>query len=214
MSNTMVEIVENPGGRKRRRMSALQRKYFGRRGRRAKRRNPSLMSLSSNPRRGGRRRRYYAKAYSRRRRRNPSLLGGLGGFAKGFDAQSIMFATAGMIGSASLPKLIAKWWPAMPTTGITGYAVRALSTWLMAKGVGMFTKSPVAEKSIMVGGLSLIAFELFRDNLADKIGLAGLGQNYMTDAELSDVLSGYIPTPENLSGYVMATDRFDSSGMY
>lgn len=212
-----LELVENPPRRRRPKMSALQAKYFGgggkKRGRKkSRRRNPSLMSLT-NPRRGGGRRRSSSRGYSRRRRRNPSLLGGLGGFAKGFDLQGIGFAAAGMIGSASLPKLIAKWWPAMPTTGIAGYAVRAVSTWLMAKAVGMVVKSPKAEQSIMIGGLGLIAFELFRDNLADKVGLSGLGQPYVSDAELADVLSGYIPTPANLQGYVV-TDRELSTGIY
>jgi hypothetical protein len=73
--NDEIEVI-NPKRRRRRRMTALQRKYFGprRTGRRRARRNPPAYALSVNPRH--RRRRSYRRSYrvtthSRHIRRNP-----------------------------------------------------------------------------------------------------------------------------------------------
>lgn len=194
-----VNLVENPRRRKsRRHLSALQRSYgFGgggnpRRRHHRRRRNPALMSLT-NPRRRRRSARRFLAIPLRGRRRyaNPGLLGGL---KSAFEFKPILYSTLGMIGSKSVPMLVKRWWPGMPTTGIGGYAVRIGTTYALSILARKFMKSPEAARAIMAGGVGLILFELFAEQVAPAIGLSGLGNyGYVTNQELS-ALYGYRET--------------------
>lgn len=206
----MIEVVENPR-RRRRRYTALQRAYgFGgrpaRRRRRARRRNPALATLAGNPRR--RRRSYGAYRVRRayRRRHNPRFAG--------VDLGAVLWVGLGGFGSRAVPRLVQKFYPALPTTGIMGYLIRAGGAFASAYAVRMVTRSPRAFGLVLTGGLGLIVLDLLVEQVAPHIGLAGLAQDdtrALTVRELTDIygepagVSGYVdvgPTGRALSGYV------------
>ena len=194
-----VELVENPRRRRgRRHLTAKQRAAgFGGKGamhnrrRHSRRRNPGYLASLGNPRR-----RHYRK--SRRRgfsvshvvHRNPGLLG--------FDLEAAMWVGVGALGSKALPKLVAKYWPSIPTTGIAGYAVRAGATLAVAYAAKMAFKSQKAFSLILAGGLGYIFVDLATDYLLPAVGLAGLG-NDRSMISTSDLVDAYSP---GFAGYV------------
>jgi hypothetical protein len=191
-----ITVVENPRRRRRRRAySAAQRRagFAGKRAmgrsRKRRRRNPAMASLAANPRRS-RRRYYYAPRRRRRYRRNPV------GFLRGFDFTSALWVTVGAIGSTTLPGLVKRWWPTLPTFGPMGYLVRGAATFLTSTAVRMATRNRRAADLVMTGGLAYILLDLYRDYVAPRIGLAGLGQDtsMITTEELEDVvgMEGYV----------------------
>ena len=211
-----VEVIENPR-RKRRTYTAKQRAagFGGRRSmrsrprrRRGRRRNPALATLAANPRR--RRRRSYRTARRRYRRRNPALLKGFG--LGGFDFNAALWVGIGAFGSRAVPKLVQRFWPAMPTTGAMGYLTRIGGTMATGFAVKMLVRSPKAHQMIMAGGLGMIVLDLLREHVAPRLGLGGLGtdEGYVTADELVDIygaeqpIAGYVDTEEmsRMSGYV------------
>lgn len=115
-------LLVNPRRRKgkRRKMSALQRKYFGKR-KSVKRRRRAATRLS-NPRR--RRRSYAVKSYRSRRRRNPSLRGITSSIVPTVKAGFL--GAAGAIGNDLLFGYTKQYLPASVQTGVARHAVRAL----------------------------------------------------------------------------------------
>lgn len=209
-----VQVVENPRKRRRGHKGYTEKQLaagFGGRSRmsttrRHRRRNPALATLSGvagNPRRRHRRRRSLGAYRSYRRHRNPFL--GL----PGIDLMSVVYVTAGVIGSKAVPNmLITKIWPGMPTSGLTYQAVRAGSVLALGYGINKILKAPKAGNLIMVGGLAAIFYDLFQEYVAPKIGLAGLGYNggFVSPADMERVLSGtggFVHTPtSNIAGFV------------
>lgn len=202
-----IPVVENPRRRsKRRSYTAKQRSYgFGGRARRTRsrrRRNPPILAALSNPRRRSRRRparRSYARPY--RRRRNPSII-------KGFDMMSGVFVATGAIGSTVIPGLIRRFVPQIPYTGPIAYVVRLGGTAATAFGIGLVTKDRRAPQLVWAGGLALILVDVFRQYLAPRLGLSGLGQegDFVLTEELEDAVgvSGYVDASgdESMAGYV------------
>lgn len=203
-----VPVVENPRKRRRRRLTPKQiAAGFGGRSRmggksRRRRRNPALATLAGNPRRRRRRRLGAApRRYRRRSYRNPSMFG--------VDLGSVLWVTTGVIGSNLLPNLLVKKvWATMPATGLTYHAVRAGSVLAAGFAVRKFLKQPKAATGFMVGGLAAIAYDLYKEFVAPKLGLSGLGYDdtgYISSDELMDVIggtSGFIQAPQRLSGFV------------
>lgn len=207
---TRIPVVENP--RKRRRSyTAKQRSYgFGgrrrprsapRRGRR--RRNPPILAALANPRRRRRRpgSRYYV-SHSIRRRRNPNVL-------KGFDLMAGLWVGVGAIGSTAIPGLVKRFVPQIPYTGPVAYLVRLGGTAATAFAIKYITKDRRAPSLVWAGGLSLIFVDLFRQYLAPRLGLSGLGQegDFVLAEELEDAVdvegvAGYVDVEGGLRGYV------------
>lgn len=174
-----VQVVENPRRRRRgrgRRRGTLTAKQLaagfggkgrmsggssrGRKSRRRSVRNPFLGVV--NPRRS-------------RRSRNPGLLGGLGSFG-GFDLESALYVGVGAIVPKYLLGFAAARMPMIPTTGMVGYAVRGVAVWVTAFGAGKLLKSQKAKSMIMAGGLGMIMVDLFKDYVAPRLGITGLGE--------------------------------------
>lgn len=198
-----IEVVENP--RRKRRRRKLSRKqiaagFGGKRRRtvRRRRRNPALASLGNPRRRTYRRRRprYTVTGIARRRRRNPSF-GPLG-----VDLTAAVYIGIGMFGSEMLPRFAKKAWAGLPTVGPMGYLVKAASAVAVGFGVGQLTNRRNGQLAA-AGGLALIMVDLFRQYVAPRIGLGGLGNDLtpVSYADISDV-AGY--TGENMAGYVEA----------
>lgn len=174
----VVEVVENPRKRRRarRRMSAKQRKYFGRR-----RSNPAL-SMVTNPRRS--RRRSRRRSVARRRFSNPSFLGGMP------DLNSLLWMSGGAVATKMAPRLIANFWPAVPTTGIMGKLVQAGAAVALSQVVKMVAGQKAA-REVLNGGLVLTVSELISENLIPMLGLSGLsGYEYLTYDELQPAMAG------------------------
>jgi len=181
-----IEIVENPRRRRKRRTyTAKQRAYgFGggrrRRSRkravsaaprfRRRRRNPGLMTLG-NPRRY-------------RRRRNPGFLGGRGGLLGMVDLQTSAYVAAGAVAPKVLLGFVRKWWPALPSTGVTGYAVNVGAVLAVGMGVKMMFKSSARAQQVVAGGIAMLMVEAFNQYAGPALGL-----------------SGYYRRPTYLSGY-------------
>lgn len=203
-----IPVVENPRAKKRR-YSAKQRSYgFGggrrrttpRRARR--RRNPTLASLAANPRRRRRSTGRYYMAHTVRRRRNPNLL-------KGFDLMAGLWVATGAIGSTAIPGLVKRFVPQIPYTGPIAYVVRLGGTAATAFAVKFLTKDRRAPSLVWAGGLSLIFVDLFRQYLAPRLGLSGLGQegDFVLAEELENAvgaenMAGYVEVERGLKGYV------------
>ena len=176
-----VPVIENPR-RKRRKMTAKQLKYFGGKKRRSgrkssgRRRRASAIVTTSNPTR-----RYRARIHSgggRRRRsyRNPSGLGGVfGGLGlPGINLKSAAYIGVGMLSTRVVPNLVLKVWPGMPVTGYMSYAVKAASAIVTGMAAKFVLKDNAAVNQIVAGGLGLVMFEIFNNELAPKIGMSTL----------------------------------------
>lgn len=174
----VVEVVENPRKRRRarRKMSAKQRKYFGRR------RNPTLATVV-NPRRRRSRRSSRRRSYGRRFS-NPSFLGGMP------DLNSLLWMSGGAVATKMAPRLIANFWPAVPTTGIMGKLVQAGAAVALSQVVKMLAGQKAA-REVLNGGLVLTVSEIISENIMPMIGLSGVsGYEYLTYDELQPALSG------------------------
>jgi len=174
----VVEVVENPRKRRRarRRMSAKQKKYFGRR-----RSNPTLATVA-NPRR--RRSRSRRRSVARRRFSNPSFLGGMP------DLNSLLWMSGGAVATKMAPRLIANFWPAVPTTGIMGKLVQAGAAVALSQVVKMVAGQKAA-RDVLNGGLVLTVSEVISENLIPMLGLNGLsGYEYLTYDELQPAMNG------------------------
>lgn len=203
----IIPIVENPRRRHRRRhLSAKQIAYgFGgkRRNarRRTRRRNPALATLSglANPRR----RRYRHSAAPRRhyrRYRNPRMLGGIGSL---IDVKAVAYVTGGVFLSKVGPRLLAKVWTGAPTSGPMLYLVKAGVTLAGAMVVKKVFKSDSGAKLVVVGGLAEIAYGLLNDYALPAMGLAGIGNEYVSTYDLQQ-LQGYVAQPNRLAGAGMS----------
>ena len=179
--NEYIEVVENKRGSRRKKMSAKQRKYFGKR--KHHRKNPSVLAtLSGNPRPHRRNRAYHHKVRHHRRHRNPGMLGGLGKFLP-FDLRSVLEVGGGIAVSKYGPKLVAKYvWSGMPTTGLSGYAVRLGVTIVVAQALKMATKSQRTAENIMLGGVGSILYDLFTEYAAPSLGLSGYSERISMSA--------------------------------
>ncbi len=204
----IIEVVDNPRRKGRRRYTAKQRSYgFGgkrrrtprRSTRRRRRRNPAIASLANRPRRrratGRRRPRYTVTGVSRRRRSNP-IRGPLG-----LDLSAAMYIGIGMFGTEVLPRFAKKAWAGLPTVGIMGYLVQAGAAVVVGFAVGRITNRRNGQLAA-AGGIALILLNLFRQYLAPRLGLGGLGNDYavLTREDISDV-AGYVTT-DQMAGYV------------
>lgn len=221
----IIEVVDNPRRKGRRRYTAKQRSYgFGgkrrrtprRSTRRRRRRNPAIASLGNPPRRrratGRRRPRYTVTGVSRRRRSNP-IRGPLG-----LDLSAAMYIGLGMFGTEVLPRFAKKAWAGLPTVGIMGYLVKAGAAIVIGFGVGRITNRRNGQLAA-AGGIALILVDLFRQYVAPRLGLGGLGNDYaaLTYEDISDV-GGYVTTDQPMEGYVqtnkMAGFRPNPIGAY
>lgn len=184
----VVEVVENPRKRRRarRRMSAKQRKYFGRR------RNPTLATVT-NPRRRARRRTRRRSFARSRRYANPSFLGGMP------DLNSLLWMSGGAVATKMAPRLISNFWPAVPTTGLMGKFVQVGAAFALSQVVKMLAGQKAA-REVLNGGLVLTVSELISENVIPMLGLSGMsGYQYLTYDELqpamaSSPLNGYTYT--------------------
>lgn len=199
-----IPVVENPRRRRgRRRLTAAQKRagFGGRSAMRRRRRNPLMATLAGNPRR--RRRGYAVRHTVYRRRRNPGLFD-----FKSFDLPAAGFIAAGMLGSDLLPNLGRKFWPALPGSGIMGYAVRLAGAFGTAYVLKMVTRSNRAFSLALGGGIASILLDVFRTYAAPMIGLSGLGADAtpVYAHELRDVYgtAGYVDNG-GVSGYVDAS---------
>jgi len=207
----VVEVVENPRRKRRRRYTAKQRSYgFGgkrraRRTRPRRRRNPGLSVLAGNPKRRTRRVRRARRTVRgyvvpRRRRRNPAL----GGLFGTIDFQAVLFVTGGALGVKVLPGMVQRWFPMLPTAGMMGMAVRAGTVLLLGVGTKMLTNSKQRATQVVTGGLAVLALEAWDTWAAPMLGLG----EYTSGEEIRDVLgvNGFTPTPRNLGAF-MPTPR-------
>lgn len=185
-----IPVVENPRGRKRskprRKLSAKQiAAGFG--GKRAKKkrggkkaatrtvkkyRNPSLAALA-NPR--------------RRRRRNPSI----GGMTKMLNLKLASGVALGLI----VPNLLvnqvkARFYPALPNTGMTGTAVRIGAAVIASYATKKFFKQSEIATGIIAGAVGFELYQWANQYLLPMIpGLSGVNTYYATDEDYS--LNGY-----------------------
>jgi hypothetical protein len=107
-----------------------------------------------------------------------------------------MWVTGGMIGTRMLPGMIAKVWAGIPRTGYAGYGVDIGSALLLSWGVKFLTKSNARMQQVLAGGLAATMLKIWDNELAPKIGLSGIGSEYVTNKEVDQILSG------SLDGYV------------
>lgn len=209
-----IKIVDNPRRKKRRRTYTAKQRAAGFGGKRSMRRrrstkrrrsNPAMLSMG-NP---TRRRRSYRRSASRstyRRRRmrsrsNPSL------FGFNFDLKSAAYIGTGVLAVEIVPKLGKRFWPGMPTTGLTGTLVKAGSAILAGTAVGYIFKNRQAGALITTGGLAVVLVDLFRQHVMPSLPfMAGyVSSGPVTAGQISDAFPGvseYVPTPNRLSGYV------------
>jgi len=188
----MIDVVENP----RKNRSTTWRK--SRRYTKKRRKNPLMASLGNPFRKESCRKSSRRRTY--RRRRNP------GGFdLKSFNLQSAAMVGLGMIGSDIVPMLVRKYYPALPGSGIAGYAVKLGGTFITAYATKMVTKSQKNFQLVISGGIALVLVDLFRQYIAPSIGLSGLG-NYNDPVDVQALadefnLNGYVQR-NGISGYV------------
>ena len=200
-----VEVVDNPRRKKRRRMTAKQRKYFGPRKAR-RRRNPALATLANPRRRTRRRARRAVRGYVvRRRRRNPGLLG-----FKGFDFRLSAMVGIGICSSEVIPNMVRKFWPVLPTAGPMGYAVKAGATVATAFAVQMVTKKKSDFEAVIAGGFGSILVGVFNEYVMPMLpGLNGLAGNgvYVYPEQLNDVtgMGRYVSTGQGMGRYLDTT---------
>lgn len=182
-----VVVVENP---RRRRRSSRRRKGGSRR----RRRNPALATLAGaagNPRRRRRSYRSYSSGRRYRRRRNPN-------FGAGLDFMSAAYVAGGFIGAEMMPGLIAKVWPAVPRTGITGHAVKVGGVMVLGFVSG-FVLPAARRNQIVAGGLASVLYGLYNEYLAPAIGLSGTS-GFVTTDELNQVVgvNGFVARDRNM----------------
>ncbi len=218
----VVEVVENPRKRRKRRSYTAKQRAAGfggkrrrssprQRPRRRPRRNPGL-SVLANPRRR-RRSRGYTVRHTVRRRRNPAL-GGLFGTV---DLQAVLFVTGGALGVKILPGIVRRWFPMLPAYGLGGMAVRAGTVLLLGMGAKMLTGSKQRATQVVTGGLAVLALETWDLYGAPMLGLSG--SEYASGREIQDVLGmngftstprglgAFTPTPRGLGAYVDSPDE-------
>jgi len=149
---------------------------------------------------------------SRRRRSNP-IRGPLG-----LDLSAAMYIGLGMFGTEVLPRFAKKAWAGLPTVGIMGYLVKAAAAIAIGFGVGRITNRRNGQLAA-AGGIALIFVDVFRQYVAPRLGLGGLGNDYaaLTYEDISDV-GGYVTTDQPMAGYVqtnnMAGFRPNPTGAY
>ena len=157
-------------------------------------------------------------------RRKTGMLGGL----PGVDLMSVGYAAGGIIGVKVLPGLVSKVLPGVPRAGLTGYGVKIVGAIAIGYGVKALTKSQARANQVMAGALGMVAYELFSEYVAPKIGLSGLSglgdtDGYVTNAEIDGVLyggdvAGYIPAPAptaavtNIGTYNTAVAEMEMAG--
>jgi len=123
----------------------------------------------------------------------------------GFDLMDAAWVGAGMLGSELVPTLVRKMWAGLPSVGIANYAVKIGGTLATAYAVKWATRSNRNFGLVMAGGIGLVMVDLFRQYVAPKIGLAGLGYDggAVYPNELADVygMDAYVDAA-GVSGYV------------
>lgn len=215
---SIIPVVENPRGRRRRRggYTAKQlaagfggkRKMSGRKssGRR-RRRNPDLATyyLTGNPRK-----RHRARVYSGRRRRhsrrysNPSMKGILGSIASPHTLKMAAGMAIGITAGKYVPgNLIVKVWPGVPQTGIAGVAVRIGTAVLLSEVTRRFVKQPDIANGILIGSIGYELYNLAAAQLLPKLGISGLG-NGMNPMQRSLQASEY--KTKNFSGGIRSVE--------
>lgn len=214
----VIEVVRNPGRKKKRRYTAKQRAagFGGRRARsrraprraarraRPRRRNPMLASLG-NPRRRRnsprRRPRYTVTGIARRRRRNPRI----GPF--NINLAAAAWIGAGVLSTDILPRIGRRFWSGLPTVGPAGYGVKAASAVVAGVLAGLVTNRNNA-MLVTAGGLSMVLVDLFRQYALPYVPfLSGLGNDAgtMTPQELRDIygVGAYVDAPApGMAAYV------------
>jgi len=139
-----------------------------------RRRNPALatlQTLAGNPRR------------HHRRHRNPAF-----GFF-GVNLPTVASISAGLIGVQVVPGLIRKYvWGGLPSTGIGRSAVQLGTGLALGYVTKMVTKSSQRSMEVVGGALASVVLGLWTDQIAPKLGLAGLGSEYATPAEIQAII--------------------------
>lgn len=170
----------------RRKMTAKQLKYFGKRrraGRRVARRTaPKVVELAVNPRRRRRRglRRYFGKkrrhsfrANPRRRfRRNPIGLGNLGGMLK----TTVVPATIGGLGALGVDYVMANLMPASLTTGVSAPLLRIAAAFALGMAAGTIAGKSFGEQ-VTAGAVTVTMYQLTRNTLAQNYPNVNLGRH-------------------------------------
>ena len=203
-----VDVVENPR-RKRRKLTAKQKRagFGGKRSMRRRRRNPALATLS-NPRRRRSRRPVRRRVVRRRRRRNPGLLG-----FKGFDLRLAMMVGIGISSAEIVPNVVRKFWPAVPTAGPMGYAVKAGAAVVAAFGTKMVTGKQSDFEAVIAGGFGSLLVGAFNEYVMPMMpGLNGLAGPYVYPDQLTDV-AGYVSTGGSRLGRYVDTNEIPD-GIY
>jgi hypothetical protein len=185
-------FLANPKRKKRRTMTAKQRKFFGpRRAKRSKRRAAPLAGFASNPRRKG-----------PRRRRSRSLLGfrrnPISFDTKSFIGDTLVPAGIGAVGAMAVDVMIASaasYLPASLTSGI-GNTVARIGA---AIGVGMIAQSIGGRRfgeQVMVGGVVVTLYDAAKPWVAGQFpSIPGLG--YMGWTSPGVQLGTYVDLPGN-----------------
>jgi hypothetical protein len=195
----------NAGRKRHRKMSALQRKYFGKRGhgrtinpRRKRRSNPArshrrrrnpVRALAMNPRRHRRR---HNPVRHHRRRRNPALFGG-----GGFVMPAVMGAVTGTVGALATDIV----WNFIPLpvnlkSGPMGTLAKAAGTIALGMGASMLIGKKWAHKATE-GALTVQLYNFAKPMLAG-MGVPGLGyygagyalNEYLSDSTPNSLLDG------------------------
>lgn len=186
----------------------------GRATRRRRRRNAPVLAV--NPRRRRRRTRRYARAtrhaprrimYRRRRRsrrRNPGrsrrLLGGMMGLIP--PPRRILAGAAGAAATRIVPAVAARYFPAIPTSGIAGLAVKAAGAVIGGAIVSRFYSRQIGE-DMALGGLIVVADEAARTFVYPSLPLPGL------QAYLGQYLSPGATVPQIPSSFGEDMDSYD-----
>ena len=203
--------------RRRRRMSALQRRYFGARRsnpRRASHRRPARRTHS----RGARRRVaiYANPRRSYRRHRNPRLFGGMGNVKS--DLMNAAFGAAGAIGLKLGWGYVS---PKLPATLQTGLgAAGAQAALIMAAGWGLSKAIPRQRRAIgmgVIGALTVLVYSVALQYLQTSFpSLAGLGD--VSDYGMGAYMPGaqLLPAPAAMTNAAKAATaaRLRGLGVY
>lgn len=188
----------------RRRMTALQRKYFGpRRARKGThRRRRRVETLAVNPRRRHSRRRSHRRLTHLRR--NPRRLGF--GSTRGFINSTLVPAGIGALGALGVDLLVGYAGPKLPASLQSGMALNAVKiAGAVAVGylAGMISGKKFGEEA-MAGAITVTLYDIVK----------GYAKSAMPTLPLSGAQFGWVSPAPQIGMYVGNDNAYNGMGMY
>ncbi len=201
-------LLVNPSSRKKKRrsMSALQAKYFGKKKRRSPKRRSTVRSLRRNP--------IGFAANPRRKRRHSFRRNPIAGL-RGMSLQGTVLPTVIGAGGAILTDLAMGYLPIPDTlkTGALRPVVRAGAAVGIGLLVGMFTSKATGNK-IMAGALTVVAYDTIKGFLATNVPqlpLSGVGEFPLMEYANNDM--GNLVDESSIDGMGELVDESSIDGM-